>query len=279
MILSGPSAAGEDPNEGQEPTLLFLHHFGGSGRSWRGVIDRLPGHYCCIAPDLPGFGSASGCPGPFTTSASADGIIALIEELGLRDYRLIGHSMGGKIALAVAARAPEGLRALILLSPSPPTPEPIENSDRAHLLASWGDRDAMTTLIEKITARPLSVADREQHLADMLATSKPAWEAWLNHGSREDISASLVKIGIPISIVSGEGDETIPGDVLRGELLQRAPRATLEIVPGAGHLLPVEAPDEVASIIQRNQGEPVSSRVSAAGTATALAIEQIEGEH
>jgi pimeloyl-ACP methyl ester carboxylesterase len=249
-------------DEGRGPALLFLHHFGGSGRSWRGVIDRLSGRHRCIAPDLPGFGRAAGHSGPFTTGATAAGIVALIERLGLEDYRIIGHSMGGKIALAVAALQPYGLRGLILVAPSPPTPEPIGDADRAHLLGSSGDQVAMAAVIEKIIVRRLSPSDYEQQLTDMLAASKPAWEAWLNQGSREDISASLAKIRIPITIVSGDGDETIPADVLRRELLQQAPTATLEMVAAAGHLLPVEARDEVAFIIQRVIGRATGGQVT-----------------
>jgi pimeloyl-ACP methyl ester carboxylesterase len=220
------------------------------------LIDRLSQHHRCIAPDLPGFGSAAGRPGPFSTPAAVDEILALIDRLGLRDYRLVGHSMGGKIALAIAARKPPGLRGLILLAPSPPTPEPIPEADRAHLLASWGDRDAMAAVVHKVTVRPLSLSDREQEVADMLATSKTAWAAWLNEGSREDISASLDKVDVPITVVSGTGDRNISSAMLRRELLPRAPTATMEIVPGAGHLLPVEARDEVAAIIQHSQLDP-----------------------
>ncbi len=250
-------------DEGRGPPLLFLHHFGGSGRSWRGVIDRLSEGHRCIAPDLPGFGSAAERPGPFRVAATADYVVSLIERLGLSDYRLIGHSMGGKIALAVAACKPKGLCGLVLLAPSPPTPEPISEPDRAHLLANWGNRDAMAAVVDKIVVRPLSLSDREQQVDDMLTTSEAVWRDWLNYGSREDISLLLDMIALPITIVSGEGDQTISAAVLCRELVERMPGATIEIIPGAGHLLPVEARDEVAAIIEHSQGEPAFARAHA----------------
>jgi pimeloyl-ACP methyl ester carboxylesterase len=255
-VSARPNSAEPIIDEGGGPPLLFLHHFGGSSRSWRGVIDRLSHRYRCIAPDLPGFGTAADRPGPFTTAAAADVIIALIEALALQDYRIVGHSMGGKIALAVAAREPPGLRGLILLAPSPPTPEPIPAADRAHLLASWGDRDAMAAIVDKVSVRALSRSDREHQVADMLAASREAWAAWLNHGSREDISAAISRIAVPITIVSGSGDRTVETAVLRRELLQKAPNATLEIIAGAGHLLPIEARDEVAAIVEISSPAP-----------------------
>jgi pimeloyl-ACP methyl ester carboxylesterase len=256
ILAASPPAAERLIDEGRGPALLFLHHFGGSGRSWRGVIDRLSHRYHCIAPDLPGFGTCADWPGPFSTSASADEVIALIRRLALEDFSIVGHSMGGKIAMAVAARRIRGLRGLVLLAPSPPTPEPIPDGDRAHLLASWGDRDAMAAIVDKILVRTLSRCDREWQVADMLAASKPAWQGWLNCGSREDISAWLDEITVPMTIVSGDGDQTISAAVLRRELVQRVPTARMEMILGAGHLLPVEARDEVAAIIQHSQREP-----------------------
>jgi pimeloyl-ACP methyl ester carboxylesterase len=256
-------------DDGRGPALVFLHHFGGSGRGWTGVIGRLSRRFRCIAPDLPGFGSARQA-GSYTTAASADYVAALVEHLGLADYRLVGHSMGGKIALALAARRPRGLAGLVLLAPSPPTPEPIPEADRARLLASWGDRAAMIALVDKITVRPLSRLDRERQVADLLGASRAAWEAWLHCGSREDIGASLERIAVPIAVVSGDGDQNITAAVLRRELLQRAPTATMEMIAGAGHLLPVEARYEVAAIIERSYREPAMAGAALIGTSGLL---------
>jgi pimeloyl-ACP methyl ester carboxylesterase len=164
--------------------------------------------------------------------------------------------MGGKIALAIAARAPVGLQGLILLAPSPPTPEPISDADRAQLMASWGDHDAMRAIVDKIVVRPLSGREREQQVADMLAASKEAWEAWLEQGSRENIAASLDNIVVPVTVVAGSGDQNITTAVLCREVFQHLRMSTLEIVPNAGHLLPIEARDEVVAIIQRAELAP-----------------------
>ena len=255
-MTSGEASAERLGQEDRGPALLFLHHFGGSARSWSGVIERLSERHRCIAPDLPGFGTNAAHPGPFTTEDSADYIIDLLGGLGLSRYHIVGHSMGGKIALAVAARGPRGLGGLVLLAPSPPSPEPLPDADRAHLLASWGDREAMAAVVRTTAVRPLSGGDRERQVADMLAASKQAWDAWLSHGSREDISASIEKIAVPITVVAGGCDQNITAAVLRQSLLQRAHAASLEIIPGVGHLLPLEARDQVAAIILRSVRDP-----------------------
>ncbi len=78
-----------------------------------------------------------------------------------------------------------------------------------------------------------------------------AWRAWLTDGSREDISEVLGEIRVPVTILSGSDDRTIPAEVLSSDIAERLTDARLEIIAGAGHLLPVEASEEVAAIILR----------------------------
>lgn len=229
-----------------ESTLLFPHYFGGSGRSWDEVTTRLP-DVRCIAPDLRGFGD-SDAPGGSTYSVdeNADDIAALIEALGVERWTLVGHSMGGKIALALAARRPAGLQKLVLLAPSPPTPEPIPDQERKRLLDGYGDRQAAEQTFRAITSPPLSSQLHNRVLEDNLRSSREAWRAWLESGSREDISARISRIEVPVMVLGGECDGGITPALLQREIVERIDGAQLRVVSGAGHLLPLEAPHEVA---------------------------------
>ena len=101
----------------------------------------LPEGTQLLAPDLPGFGSEPAPAGfDYSVDSYADWVAAYSRAHQLGEYVLVGHSMGGKIALALAARQPTGLRGLVLLSPSPPSPEPISDKDRAASLAAWRPR-------------------------------------------------------------------------------------------------------------------------------------------
>ena len=232
------------------PTLVFLHHFGGSARSWDTVRDRLGGAFPTLALDLPGFGSAADAPGPYSVSAYADVVEADIRALGPRDFILVGHSMGGKVALALAARQPPGLRSLVLLAPSPPTPEPIQDDARAELIAGWGEYGATSRTLARITAAPLPDAARRVAIDDMMRCGKAAWTAWLTGGSREDFSEAMPRVSAPVTILSGTRDTVFPTRLMHDEVAGRLADARVVTVPGAGHLLPLEAPDAVASAIE-----------------------------
>ncbi len=237
------------------PALVFLHYFGGSGRTWEPVMDALvAAGWRCLAPDLRGFG-ASPAPGRdwthYTVDTMTDDIHGLIDRLRLERFIVIGHSMGGKVALALAARQPTGLAGLVLISPSPPTPEPMEEAERARLLAGYGDAAAAKETLRKIAARPLSEPLLDATVSDDLQASASAWRAWLEHGSKEDISARMPQIAVPIRVAVGAKDQTITGDLVTREILARVnvAEAMLESVPDVGHLLPLEAPSDAVRFL------------------------------
>lgn len=233
-------------------TFIGLHYWAGSGREFEAVARLLDPEYTLLAPDLMGFGDA---PPPevssYTVEAYANQVAQFIEEKDLTRYVLVGHSMGGKIALALAARQLAGLAGIVLLSPSPPTPEPMTDEDRMASLKGYGEPAAAEKTLHTITARPLSAADQQQVMEDNLRSNRLAYDAWLLHGSREDISAQMCNVQVPCAIVAGDQDAVMSPSVHGLETLPLLPEGTpLEIVSGAGHLLPYEAPEEVAQLLR-----------------------------
>lgn len=237
------------PASEAEAALVFVHCFGGSAQSWEPVVASLGPSIRAYAIDLPGFGDAAAAPGPYTVAAYADFVQAKVRALGLERYILIGHSMGGKVALALAARRPAGLCALILLAPSPPTPEPTEDEARAALIDGWAQYSVASQILARVTASPLCERDRKQAVDDIMRTGKAAWTAWLACGSREDISADMACISVPVTIVSGTEDIVLPTALLQREIAARLRPARMVRVPGAGHLLPQEATGAVVAAI------------------------------
>ena len=233
-------------------TLVFLHYFGGSAQEWQAVMNQLSDEYRCIAIDLRGHGDSDGFPVAYAVDDMADDVANLLTILKVGNFVLVCHSMSGKVALALASRQPTGLQSLLLVSPSPPVPEPIPDDERQKLLAGYGQRSAAETMVKNTTAVLVSEAIRQQIIADNLRTAKPAWDAWLLQGSNEDISSRMTTINVPVRIIVGSEDRALPSDVQTKMTLPYLKDVTLEIINGAGHLLPWEVPDTLARFIQKN---------------------------
>ncbi|MBO0930524.1 alpha/beta fold hydrolase [Fibrella aquatilis] len=249
--------------EKNRPALVFLHYFGGSALSWTAVLDSLLADYQCVAVDLPGFGESP----PLSDHQTVDEVAAVVADalaaqLGNNPFVLVGHSMGGKIALAIAAglpghAPPAGLRGLVLLATSPPGPEPIPDDSRQEMLDKPGlspekQREAAEKTMAKITRKPLADAARAQIIADNLRASPEGWIAWPAVGSRADITDRMARITVPVTLLAGEEDAALDPSVQPDMVMPYLPQATLYTLPGVGHLLPLEVPDEVVTWIRKS---------------------------
>ena len=250
------------PSSTDQPTLVFLHYFGGSSRTWLPVIAQLANEFPCVALDLRGSGDSHVASATADTTlaysldALAGDLPALVAELGCRRYVLVGHSMGGKVALAAATAhgCALGLQSLVLFAPSPPTPEPMSDAERARLLAGCGHEAAARKTLEEITAHPLPPDEFAVALADQLRVAPAMWRAWLKYGNRQDISARLPRLQVPVFLATGEQDPNITPRLLRHSIADQLPAALAhapKTIPDAAHLVPLDAPAAVAAFIRR----------------------------
>lgn len=233
-------------------TIIALHYWAGAGHEFDALRSLLGADVRLLAPDLPGFGQQ---PAPlhfdYSVRAYTDWVAAYLAEHHVTDFTLLGHSMGGKIALLLAARRPAGLRRLVLLSPSPPSHEPMSDQDRAAALAAYGQPEEAEKTSRKITFHPLPPDERATVVADNLRTCRPAWDEWLEHGTRTDITAELATLAVPCHLLVGAHDQAITAAVQRRLTLPHLPvGSSFTEVPEAGHLLPLEAPEVVAASLE-----------------------------
>ncbi|BCQ55703.1 hypothetical protein BLKGLAD_47650 [Burkholderia gladioli pv. gladioli] len=120
------------------------------------------------------------------------------------------------------------------------------------LAGAYQSRESVEFVIDHVlTARKLDAARREQVIEDSLKGAPQAKAAWPNVAMREDITEAVVSIDVPTIVVSGDRDQVDSIASLEAELLPRIPQAVMHVVPGAGHLLPLEAPTELARIVGR----------------------------
>lgn len=231
--------------------LVFMHFYGGSLRTWGKVIDTLQEDYSCVAYDHRGWGDSDKSAASYTIQDLADDAQSLIQELGLQRYAVIGHSMGAKAAQLLASRRPEGLEALILVAPSPPTPQEMPEEMRRAMVHFYDSREGAEIALNNIALLPLDEHIREMVLEDMQRSAPLARAAWPEVAMLEDLSMQVKNIHVPTLVLAGESDPVDRLDTLRRELLPRIPQAELQVIPRTGHLSPLEAPDQIGMGIRQ----------------------------
>ena len=253
-----------------ELSLVFLHYWGGSSRTWGNVIAALPKARHTIAIDHRGWGESDAPASGYGLADLAADAQGVIEALDLKRYILIGHSMGGKVAQLMASRRPRGLIGLVLVAPSPPQPMTIPPEAREAMAGAYSTRESVGMAIDQmLTARILSPNDRELVIEDSLRGAPQAKAAWPRSTSLEDITREAAAIDAPTIVIAGECDRIDSVGLLKAELLSRIPHAVLHVLPGAGHLSPLESSDELAQLIgdfadARAAGEPIKTAASSA---------------
>lgn len=240
-----------DHRGGRGPTLVFLHYWGGTARTWRPVVDRLEDR-AAIAIDFRGWGRSRALPGPRSLAQLAADTLAVIDHAGIDDYVLVGHSMGGKVAQLVAAGRPSGLTGLVLVGSGPAKPPAaVTDEYRRGLSHAYDSVEAIEASRDGVlTATALRPELAAQVLEDSGSGDDDARAEWPLRGIAEDITQQTSRIRVPTLVVAGENDVVEPVAVLRENLLPYLASAHLEVIGGSGHLLPLEAADELAHAIE-----------------------------
>ena len=231
------------------PALVFLHFFGGSLHSWDALINILQKDFYCIALDLPGFGASPAGDVFFKGNDSARQVISLLETLNINSYIMVGHSMGGKIALCLATRRLAGLKQVILVAPSPPTPEPGSDKSRKELLSTFSNPEEIKKLINKLTYKPLPERVFEEISNEHMQASKTGWDGWIKLGSQEDISSLMKEVEVPVNVICSPDDPNFPPSLLAPIFKKYLPVAKIIEIKKSGHLIPVEITSELAALI------------------------------
>ena len=242
------AGAGQDGD-----VVLLVHGYGGDRNSWLFLQEPLAARYRVYALDLPGHGTSAKDVGEGSLSVLADAVTGVLDALGAERAHLVGHSMGGAVALAVAARDPARIASLTLIAPSGFGPEInagylrgfADAQTRRELKAVIGqlfDDESLVTrqLVDDLLAyKRLDGVDEALHaLADTLLDGE---------AQRGDSAASLAAIGgaAPVTVIWGRADRIIPA--AQAESVAGAVR---HLIDGAGHMPHMERPAEVQAAIE-----------------------------
>lgn len=232
------------------PTLVLLHYWGGSSRTWAPAVHLLQETNRCVAIDFRGWGGSARDAADHSLATLADDVVGIVRGLGLERFVLIGHSMGGKVAQLVAARRPAGLERLILVAPAPPTPLAVPREQREAMLASYQTREGAESVVGILSGRELSPALREQVVEDTFGGAPDAKSAWTDEGMTQDVAGEAAGIEVPVVVIVGQEDRVEREDALRASFSSVLTGVGFTVLPGVGHLAPLEAPAELVEAIR-----------------------------
>lgn len=226
--------------------VVMVHGNTGSGRWFERVMD-LPG-FEAIALDMPNFGRSEALPGKLTIDAYADTVAEFISALGLQRPVLVAHSLGGAVAISLAARNPSLLRALVLVDSAAPsglvTPE-----DRHPLIESMRtNRDFLSAALSAVVP---TLKDKElfQVLVDDAALmAAPAWIGNARALGAFDYIGRCASFARPVLVLWGRKDAIITEAMAR-ETAAAFPKARLVILEDVGHSVIVEDPSTITKLL------------------------------
>lgn len=239
---------------GQGLPVVFLHGFPLSRGVWQKQIEALRSSYRVIAPDLRGLGDSETQPGPTTMEQCAADLRALLQQLATGPVVLIGHSMGGYVALAFVRQFSEMLRGLVLVS-TKAGQDTAKAAAGRRAMAEKVKARGVQVMVEAMAPKILAAGNQDPRLAtqvlEFMAASKPAGVigSLLGMAERPDATVLLAQIAVPTLVITGADDTLIPPS--ESEALVRAIRgAQLKVISHAGHLVAFEQPDEFNHVLK-----------------------------
>lgn len=260
--------------EGEGPPITVLHGFTQAGRSWREVISKMPAGWKWIVPDLRGHGETQTRHGsPCSMDACLEDLLALWDDLGVERTHLAGYSMGGRLALHVAARRPDRVLSLLTIGAHAGLEEDAREGRRRgdEGLAERIEKEGIEAFVDYWGALPLFAglqrrgpsyvaqvrAERLQNHVAGLACSLRGMGA----GTMEPVWNDLGQVTFPCTFVAGQQDHGYVASARR--LAATVPNGKFEIVPRAGHAVHQERPDAFARLLASHLAAATATGVSA----------------
>jgi len=263
--LNGFAAYCEEHGSG--PALVLVHGLGGSTAMFQKMSGPLSEHFRVVAYDLRGLGQSETPPLPYSITLLADDLHGLVEQLGLAQITLVGHSLGGAVAFAYAIGHPERVSALIAVAA--PSATPVEQRADLEVRAEFARREGMPTMAELHARNGFPDAFRASHQEDVttykaIIASADA-DGYAGHCGvigALDLSADVGRIRAPTLLIAGELDRVVPASAVRLTASQIPGSEYVELA-GCGHLVPFERPGQ---LVEQIIGFVVRSKQPAATT-------------
>ena len=249
-----------EPGHG-EPPVLLLHGSGpgvSAAANWRPVIPALSARRRVIAPDQLGFGgTATGDKHSYGRAAWTEHALSLLDELGVSQCDVIGNSMGGAVALSLAAARPDAIRRIVLMGTMG-----VAMALPPGLSTIWAYRpgtEAMREVIGLFAYNRALITDelvQMRYEASLNPPVRDSWEAMFPAPQQrwvDDLALSgseLNGISQPVLLVHGRDDRVVPWRSSSGVMIDLLPDCRLHLIGGCGHWTMIEKTAEFVSVVE-----------------------------
>jgi pimeloyl-ACP methyl ester carboxylesterase len=247
--------------------VVFLHGFPTSGHLWGDVVALMPPGHRLVVVDLLGYGRSDPPNGrPLSLRAHADRVLALMDTLGIGRACVVGHDLGGGVAQAMTIHAPDRVSRLALVDSVAFGGWPRRDLRIARALLRLTGRVAPRWMLAVLRAdleRGYEAGERATHSIERFLrpfASPEGRRAFVEHlralDARETraLAGRLGAISAPATVIWGAGDPFVSSTLAR-RLAEAIPGASLQILPGARHFTPEDAPrpgaDALSALLAR----------------------------
>jgi pimeloyl-ACP methyl ester carboxylesterase len=233
--------------QGEGPTLVFIHGLGSSTRDWEYQVPEFARHYRVITFDLRGHGQSDKPAGPYTMPMLASDLAGLLKGLQLSTVHLAGMSLGGGVAFQFVLDHPEMVKTLTIINSGPSlggTPEQAkqEVERRAGIVKQLGMRAMGEALSPALFPKPEHVALRETFVARWAENDPQAYIEATRSMLGWNVTDQLGSIACPTLILAADQDYSPVA--AKEAYTALIPNAQLVVIPDAHHALPLECPEK-----------------------------------
>lgn len=228
--------------------IVFLHGVGSDKSVWRPQLDHFGASLRSVAFDYPGYGDSGPAPEGTTRDDYAAAILAAMDSLGIERAHVCGLSLGGVVAIAIHALAPQRCRSLIIADSFAVHPDGRGIYERS-IAASADLRALAEARVDVLLAQPSDPLVRSEVVETMARIDPAAYRIGAEAVWLADQRDRATGIDVPTLVVCGADDKVTPPK-LSLELASLVPGACYEEIHGAGHLSNLEKPDEFNRIVE-----------------------------
>ncbi|MBV9718210.1 MAG: alpha/beta hydrolase [Candidatus Eremiobacteraeota bacterium] len=230
----------------RSPAMLFVHGWQGDGSLWRELIQALPADVRTLAVDLRGSGESREAAGPYTIERFCADLRELVESRGGGPVVVVGHSMGGTVALRFALDAPELTAGLVLVAPVPASGGGYSPKGEAYLRATAGDPAAAKAWLARTLTQPDRGITLERVCTAASRTDPSAALQSFDSWAHADFAEATRGIQAPVLVIAPEHDSP---QVHQERVAALLPNVRYELLPNSAHYAIVENAQEIAALI------------------------------